>query len=170
MAVLLFRAKPVSGSTSRKWDTTCLALLPRMYRLASLSPRWDSCQIQSIATEQSWRDVCRNSGIQPGQVCQAEHRAFCSFHSVGGRVWRSHCYGTSRTFKCGTLEHELELCSWEIGRSRCFWPIFTWLMWPPNNSRASRVFILNSTYVGREFLFVYIIILSLNDLFLIFRF
>ena len=61
MAVLLFRAKPVSGSTSRKWDTTCLALLPRMYRLASLSLRWDSCQIQSIASERSWRDVCRNS-------------------------------------------------------------------------------------------------------------
>ena len=39
MAVLLFRAKPVSGSTSRKWDTTCLTLLPRMYRLASLSHR-----------------------------------------------------------------------------------------------------------------------------------
>ena len=49
MAVLLFRAKPVSGSTSRKWDKTCLALLTRMYRLASLSPRWDGCQIQSIA-------------------------------------------------------------------------------------------------------------------------
>ena len=61
MAVLLFGAKPVTGSTSRKWDTTCLALLPRMYSLASLSPRWDSCQIQSIASERSWRDVCSKS-------------------------------------------------------------------------------------------------------------
>ena len=61
MAVLLFGAKPVTGSTSRKWDTTCLALLPRMYSLASLSPRWDSCQIQSIASERSWRDVCRHT-------------------------------------------------------------------------------------------------------------
>ena len=49
MAVLLFRAKPVSGSTSRKWDKTCLALLTRMYCLASLSTRWDGCQTQSIA-------------------------------------------------------------------------------------------------------------------------
>ena len=61
MAVLLFGAKPVTGSTSRKWDTTCLALLPRMYSLASLSPRWDSCQIQSIASERSWRDVWRHT-------------------------------------------------------------------------------------------------------------
>ena len=48
MAVLLFRAKPVSDSTSRKWDRTCLALLTRRYHLASLSPRWDSGQIQSL--------------------------------------------------------------------------------------------------------------------------
>ena len=52
MAVLLFGAKPVTGSTSRKWDMTSLALLPRMNSLALLSPRWDSCQIQSITSEQ----------------------------------------------------------------------------------------------------------------------
>ena len=160
----------MSGPVVSFWWLTSLDVLTRMYSLASLSLGWYSWQTPRLVSKQSWGAVCRNSGLWPGQVGPAEHRAFWAFHPVGGRVWRSHCYGTSRTFKCGTLEHELELCSWEIGRSRCFWPIFTWLMWPPNNSRASRVFILNSTYVGREFLFVYIIILSLNDLFLIFRF
>ena len=80
-----------------------------MYSLASLSLGWYSWQTPRLASKQSWGAVCRNSGLWPGQVGPAEHRAFWAFHPVGGRVWRSHCYGTSRTFKCGTLEHELEL-------------------------------------------------------------
>ena len=106
-----------------------------MYSLASLSLRWDSRQTQRLASEQSWRDVCRNSGLRPGQVYQAEHRAFCSFHSVGGRVCRSHwdCHGTSRTFKRGTptfpsrpwtpsrtWTRTLQLRDFLLGRPRCF--------------------------------------------------
>ena len=74
--------KPESGSTKMKWDNTGLALQTRMYCLASLSTRWDGCQTQSIAL----------------------NRAFCSFHSLGGRVCRRNwdCRGTSHTFTRGT--------------------------------------------------------------------
>ena len=52
-----YQAAPATGPT-------CLALMHRMYHLASLSPRWASCQSRSRASEQSWRDVCRHSSIQ----------------------------------------------------------------------------------------------------------
>ena len=107
MAVLLFGAKPVTGSTSRKWDMTSLALLPRLNSLASLSPRWDSCQIQSITSEQGLSSSYYACGIvcpcdsPGGTVCPRcppgwTILPYCPPGSIyAARSWRGVCRHTA---------------------------------------------------------------------------